>query len=160
MKKGLFTTAAMDNIDHNHTATTALNDNGNLHSSLEIHFTPSDTEPEVSFIILDGSALINALPPRISKTFEEYTVLEVVPKVHAYSCTYTRTHIVFHVYWTLNLKAETRSKRGSRRRGIDKGKIPQNWRSFLRDNNNKTDLFNFLADKFVKRCSNNTVIVT
>jgi hypothetical protein len=48
---------------------------------LETHVTPPDTEPEASVIILDGLALINALPPMISKTFEEYAVLEVVPKV-------------------------------------------------------------------------------
>jgi hypothetical protein len=42
----------------------------------------------------------------------------------------------------------------------DKGKIPQNWRSFLRDNSIKTELFNFLADKIVKMCPNNTGIVT
>ena len=150
MRKGLLTTAAMDHFYHNPTATTAtaaLSDNGNLHGSLETHFTPPDTEPETSAIILDGSALINALPPRISKTFEEYAVLEVVPQVHAYSCTYIRTDIVFHIYWSPSLKAETRSKRGigSRRRVTDKGKIPQNWRSFLRDNSNKTDLHFYLT---------------
>jgi hypothetical protein len=50
--------------------------------------------PEASFIILDGSALINALPSRISKTFEEYAVLEIVPKVQGYSCTYMRRYCV------------------------------------------------------------------
>ena len=58
------------------------------------HVTPPDTEPEASFIILDGSALINALPSRISKTFEEYAVLEIVPKVQGYSCTYMRRYCV------------------------------------------------------------------
>jgi hypothetical protein len=67
---------------------------------LETHVTPPDTEPGASFIILDGSALINALPSRISKTFEEYAVLEVIPKVRTYSCTYTRTYIVFDVCWS------------------------------------------------------------
>ena len=80
----------------------ALSDNGNLQSCqksqlatiLETHVTPPDTEPEVSFIILDGSALINALPSRILKTFEEYPVLEIVPKVQGYSCTYMRRYCV------------------------------------------------------------------
>ena len=80
----------------------ALSDNGYLHSCqksqlatiLETHVTPPDTEPEASVIILDGLALINALPPMISKTFEEYAVLEVVPKVKTYSCTYTRRYCV------------------------------------------------------------------
>jgi hypothetical protein len=76
----------------------ALSDNGNLQSCqksqlatiLETHVTPPDTAPEASFIILDVSALINALPSRISKTFEEYAVLEIVPKVQGYSSTYMR----------------------------------------------------------------------
>jgi len=80
----------------------ALSDNGNLHSCqksqiatiLETHVTPPDTVPEASFIILDGSALINALPSRTSKTFEKYAVLEVVLKVKAYSCTYMRRYCV------------------------------------------------------------------
>ncbi|CAC5389469.1 unnamed protein product [Mytilus coruscus] len=58
---------------------------------------PPDTEPEAGVIIFDGSALINALPPRISKKFEEYAAPEVVPKVQTYSCIYT-TVIVFDVY--------------------------------------------------------------
>jgi hypothetical protein len=48
-----------------------------LATILETHVTPPDTEPEASFIILDGSALINALPSMISKTFEEYAVLSM-----------------------------------------------------------------------------------
>jgi hypothetical protein len=43
---------------------------------------------------------------------------------------------------------------------IGKGKTPQNWHSFLRENTNKTELFKFLADKIVKMCSNNKIIVT
>ena len=127
----------MEFVQHeNQSFLAVLNDNGNLHSCqksqlatiLEIHVTPPDTEPEANFIILNGSALIDALPSRISKTFEEYAVLEVVPKVHTYSCTYTRTDIVFDVYWSSSLKADTRSNRGigSRRRVTDKVKTPQN----------------------------------
>ncbi|CAC5365145.1 unnamed protein product [Mytilus coruscus] len=49
-----------------------------LATILETHFTPPDTEPGAGVIILDGSALINALPPMISKKFEEYAALEAV----------------------------------------------------------------------------------
>ena len=63
----------MEFFQHEHQSFPAtLSDNGNHHSCqksqlatiLEKHVTP-DTEPEASFIILDGSALINALPSRI-----------------------------------------------------------------------------------------------
>ena len=42
----------------------------------------------------------------------------------------------------------------------DKTKVPPNWKSFLRDNDNKTELFGFLADQIVKLCPHNVVIVT
>ncbi|KAJ8405993.1 hypothetical protein AAFF_G00308810 [Aldrovandia affinis] len=60
------------------------------------------------------------------------------------------------------LKAETRSKRGRgvRRRVTGKGKIPSNWRNFLRENDNKAELFNFLADKIAHVATPNVVIVT
>ena len=41
-----------------------------------------------------------------------------------------------------------------------KGKTPQNWHSSLKDNTNKTELFNFLADKIARMCPNTTVTVT
>src|SRR6218665_3393901 len=45
--------------------------------------------------------------------------------------------------------AETRSKRGCgvRRRVTGSGKIPSNWRRFLRDNNNKTSSSQMLLTK-------------
>ena len=96
----------MDFFQHeNQSFPAKLSDNGNHHICqksqpapiLEKHVTPPDTEPESSFIILDGSALINALPSRISKTFEEYAVLEAVPKFQAYSYTYTRRYGVWRI---------------------------------------------------------------
>lgn len=70
--------------------------------------------------------------------------------------------LVFDVYQLSSLKAETRTKRGHgvRRRVTSKGKIPQNWQNFLRDNDNKTELFNFLAQKIAQMSTPNIVIVT
>ena len=148
----------------------ALSDGGKLHTCqksqlttiLESHVTILDTEPEVDTIIIDGSALVNSLPPRNSRTFEEYAVLDVRPTIQGYLTKYRRTDIVFDVYQPSSLKAEARSKRGRgvRRRVTDKGKVPSNWRNFLRDNDNKTELFNFLADNIAKMSAPNVVIVT
>lgn len=148
----------------------ALSDSGNLYSCqksqlasiLEDQVSLPDTEPNVEAIIVDGSAFVNSVQPRLSKTFEEYATLEIIPKIETFSSKYQRTDIVFDIYRTGSLKAETRSRRGfgARRRVTDKGKIPQNWQSFLRDNTNKTELFSFLADKIVELCSTNIVIVT
>ncbi|KAJ8364285.1 hypothetical protein SKAU_G00131160 [Synaphobranchus kaupii] len=148
----------------------ALSDSGKLHtcqkSQLAAIFedlvTLPDTEPKTDGIIIDGSALINSLPPRTSKTFDEYAALDVLPTIQVYSSKYKRTDIVFDVYRKASLKAETRSRRGlgARRRVTDNGKVPRNWRSFLRENDNKTELFNFLADKIVRMHTPNMVIVT
>ena len=148
----------------------ALSDGGKLHTCqksqlttiLETHVTIPDTEPEADTIIIDGSALVNSLPPRSSKTFEDYAVHDVLPSIQAYSTKYKRTDIVFDVYRPSSLKTEARSKRGRgvRRRVTSKGKIPSNWRNFLRDNDNKTELFNFLADKIAQMATPNVVIVT
>ena len=66
------------------------------------------------------------------------------------------------MYRPSSLKAEARSKRGhgARRRVASRCKVPLNWCNFLRDNDNKTDLFNFLADKIEQMPSPNMVIVT
>ena len=72
---------------------------------------------------------------------------DVIPTVEAFTSIYRRTDIVFDVYRPTSLKAETRSKcgQGARRRVTDKGRLPPVWRSFFRNNDNKTELFNFLA---------------
>ena len=148
----------------------ALSDNGKLHSCqksqlvniLETGISPPDTEPKCEVMIIDGSSLVYSLSPKASKTFEDYAVQDVVPKIKAYSSKYHRTDIVFDVYLNSSLKTETRSKRGTggRQRVADKNKVPPNWKSFLRDNENKTELFGFLADKIVMLCPDNVVIVT
>lgn len=93
---------------------------------------PSDIV-EADTIIIDGSTLVNSLPPRTSKTFEEYAVLDVLPTIQSYLTKYSRTDIVFDVYQPSSLKAEARSKlgRGVRRRVTEKGKVPSNWRNVL-----------------------------
>ena len=148
----------------------ALSDGGKLHTCQKSHLTSilqnlvttPETEPDADTIIIDGAALVHSLPPRNSKTFEEYAMFDVLPTIQAYSTKYNRTDIVFDVYHQSSLKAETRSKRGRgvRRRVTKEGKIPSNWRNFLRENDNKVELFNFLADKIAHMSSQNVVIVT
>ena len=42
----------------------------------------------------------------------------------------------------------------------NRNKVPSNWRNFLRHNDNKTDLFHFLADKIALMTVANMVVVT
>ena len=98
----------------------SLSENGRLYSGtksqlaslLEANVTCPDTVPEDSAVIIDGSALVNTIPPHKSRTFEEYATLDVFPKVQSYSSSYDRTDIVFDVYLPSSLKSETRTKRG------------------------------------------------
>ena len=148
----------------------ALSDGGKLHSCqksqlasiLEREITCPDNKPNATAIVIDGSALVNSLPPRAQRKFGEYATLDVLLKVQSFCSTFNRTDIVFDVYLATSLKAETRTKRGQggRRRVTETGKIPPNWHSFLRDDDNKTELFNFLVDKIVENCTENTVLVT
>ena len=148
----------------------ALSDGGKLHTCqkshlttiLESQVTTPEGQPDADTIIIDGAALVNSLPQRSSKTFEEYALFDVLPTIQAYSTKYKRTDIVFDVYRPSSLKAETRSKlgRGVRRRVTGKGKIPPNWRNFLRENDNKAELFKFLADRIARLAIPNVVIVT
>ena len=148
----------------------ALSDGGKLHSCqksqlasiLERDITCPDNKPDATAIVIDGSALVNSLPPRAQRTFGEYAMLDVLPKVRWFCSTFYRTDIVFDVYLATSLKAEARTKRGQggRRRVTETGRIPPNWHSFLRDDDNKTELLSFLADKIVQNCTENTVVVT
>ena len=94
--------------------------------------------------------------------FEDYAANDVLPTVQAYFIKYKRRDIVFGIYLTSSLKFETRSKRGRgvRRRVTSKGKLPTNWRNFLRDNDNETELLNYLADTIGQMSTSNMVIVT
>ena len=106
---------------------------------------------------VDSSSSVYSLLPKTSKTFEEYSVQDVIPKIQIYSLNFMRTDIDFDVYWTSSQKAETKSKRdnGDQCQVVEKIKLPPNWKSFLRDNNNKSELFGFLADKIVTLCPDN-----
>ena len=154
----------------NHPFPAELSGGGKLHTCQksqhaavrESHVTLPDNEPQADVITIDGSALVNVLPPRTSKTFENYAPLDVLLTIRAYSIKYERTDIVFDIYRPSRLKAEARSKRGhgARRRVTSRCKGPSNWSNFLRNNDNNTDLFNFLADKIEQMPSPNMVIVT
>ena len=83
-----------------------------LASILEWDVTCSDYKPDTTAIVIDGSALVNTLPPQSQKTFGEYATLDVLPKVQLICAPFNRTVIVFGVYLASSLKAETRTKRG------------------------------------------------
>ena len=56
---------------------------------LEAKITTTINRPGASAIIVDGSALINPLPHRVSKMFEEYASKHVIPSVEAFAAIYS-----------------------------------------------------------------------
>ena len=88
-----------------------------------------DKEPIADVIIMDGAALINVLRPTKGSTFESYAKDEVLSKIQKHIQKFKQTHIVFDVYRTDSMKAQTRQKRGTgvRRRVISSAKTPGNW---------------------------------
>lgn len=95
----------------------SLSDSGKLHTCqksqlveiLEAQVNVPVGEPKGDTIIIDGSALISASPPRTSKTFNDYAKEDIIPKVESYGARYKRVDIVFDVYKKSSLKSETRS---------------------------------------------------
>ena len=61
---------------------------------------------------------------------------------------------------TLKADARMRRRQGIRRRVTGTSKIPTNWRSFLRDDDNNTELFMLLADIICQTQTTRTIVVT
>ena len=103
--------------------------------------------PAVDAKIIDGAVLVQMLSPGIAMTFQDYAASIFVPYVVNQLQSSKRVDIVWDVYQKDILKKATRQKRGSglRRRVEASSKIPGNWNAFLRVDENKTELFRFLA---------------
>ena len=154
----------------NQTFPAALSTDGDLRMStksdlvnlLESKVATPETKPQTDVLLIDGAGLVNAFPPRTPKTFDEYATQDILPKVLQYSSQHKRTDMIFDVYNEASLKSETRSKRGKaiRRKVSGTTKTPSNWRNFLRDDRNKTELFHFLAEKIKNTETENPVYVT
>ena len=115
------------------------------------HASTSHSSVQVSCTILDGAAIVNMLQPGAAKTFQEYATDIFIPYLTSLLRHVTRLDIVWDEYIKHSLKAGTRSKRGKgiRRRVEPASQVPGNWQAFLRINDNKIELFSFLARKII-----------
>lgn len=122
---------------------------------LEELCTSQGEAPAVDVIILDGAAIVNMMKPVGVKTFQEYATIVFLPYIKAQLANVKRLDIVWDVYRPDSLKSTTRVKRGKgvRRRVAATHSIPGNWQEFLRVNDNKTELFEFLAHQVVDNVS-------
>ena len=104
----------------------------------------------IDVAIIDGAAAINMLKPTNTvKTFQEYADLVFIPYFRGQLQHVQRLDIIWDEYVPNSLKATTREKRGRgiRRRFQSLTTFQKNWKEFLRVDENKKELFSFLAEQ-------------
>ncbi|KAK3910837.1 Protein dachsous [Frankliniella fusca] len=98
--------------------------------------------------VYDGPALVHMLPPGRVRTFQEYAD-KVFCAFIARECSPSvkRVDVVWDTYSDTSLKSAARDKRGhgDRFQVNSTTSIPHSWPNFLRDSNNKKQLFSLLA---------------
>lgn len=99
--------------------------------------------------ILDGSVVVHSLPTVEASTFDDYAVKVFIPHIQQQLQTCQRIDIVWDTYLQDSLKNATREHRGqgTRRKVAGPTKIPKNWLMFLRDPDNKSELFSYLTSR-------------
>ena len=118
--------------------------------------------PAVDVIILDGAAVVNMLKPGTERTFSEYATHVFLTYITTQLQNAQRVDVVWDEYVQGSLKSYTRSVRGkgSRRRVESSSTIPRNWQEFLRNEDNKRELFSFLSLQTAKLETDRQVIIT
>ena len=120
-----------------------------LLSCLEKNGPAQAQRPSVEALLLDGAAIVNMLKPGASKTFQEYSETVFLTYLINQLRNVERVDVVWDRYIPSSLKDSARSKR---RKGIRGGvrpdtRIPGNWTAFLRVDENKQELFLYLAEQ-------------
>ena len=122
----------------------SLADQGNLRlpskkseltGCLEVLIQPVTNMTDVEVAIIDGAAIVNMIKPtRTQRTFNDYALQSFLLYVEAQLSRVSRIDFVWDEYRDNSLKSTTRSKRGTgvRQRVQADGKLPRNWKEFLR----------------------------
>lgn len=130
---------------------------------LEQHSSNTFTAPsDITAKIVDGAVLVQALKPGLIKTFGDYAkkfhqgILAMMSEEKI-----DRLDIVFDRYLDRSLKEETRESRGSGIRINVKENTPiwKDWGQFLRNNENKNELFALLANVMTKDVITGKVLI-
>ena len=95
---------------------------------------------------IDGAAAVHIFTPTTAcKTFQDYADKVFLLFVRKEIENVKRLDIVWNRYVENSLKDDSRESRGQGKRVVSTSSIPSNWHSFLRSNENKVELFLFLA---------------
>ena len=103
------------------------------------------------------SAIIHLVKPQRATVFEDYTEMHLLPFLEKQTTEHTtRVDAVWDRYLNPSLKSQTRMKRsetgGRRIRVSAKIPIPKGteWQKFLKESQNKAELYQFLSEELVK----------
>lgn len=131
-----------------------------LEGSLENQNTA--VSPDVQVKVFDGAALVNMLKPSPGSSFSEYAANVFIRYLQNQLENTDRIDLVWDRYLENSLKESTREKRGKglRRQVTNTTKTPGNWQEFLRSNENKIELFQYLAQKAIGIIKQKIVIST
>ena len=123
--------------------------NADLVKCLESLSESKSDAPAVGAKVLDGTVLVQKLSPGTATTFQEYADNVFIAYIVRQPQTANRVDVIWDVYQPDSLKKAIREKRGTgtRRRVTPSSRIPGNWKSFLRVDENKTELFAFLGEQ-------------
>ena len=118
--------------------------------------------PPVEVKILDGAAIVNMLAPGNANTLSEYASQIFLPYITSQLEHTSRVDIVWDEYLTGSLKGGTRNRRGKgiRRRVEPSSSIPGNCQAFLRIDENKVELFAYLASRVATTETEKQIITT
>lgn len=133
---------------------------GCLESNIKIE--DKATPPAAEVKVLDGAALVHFLPLHDCRTFGDYANEVFLPYVTSQLENSSRVDLVWDIYRKDSLKLTARENRGTgaRRRVLPKVKLPSNWQNFLRNDENKDELFQFLAHASISEDVGDKVILS
>ena len=108
-------------------------------------------------VVLDIAAVVHMVRPTSAKTFADYATQHIVPSLeYQITPTVERIDAIWDNYSEGNLKSLTHQRRGTGLRtriGDGHTQIPMHeWNSgFLKNEENKKELFSFLSEEIVKK---------
>ena len=115
---------------------------------------PQYEKPAVDACVVDGPVIVNQIPPKPPQTYGDYCSLELAGKFLQMAKYVKRLDVVFDVYHKIRRKRNTRDLRARDNTGMrvsvrPDSQVYSNFRSFLRNDVNKTELFCLLADVLI-----------
>ena len=110
------------------------------------------------------AAIIQIIKPQYANVFGEYTQMQLLTFLQSQMTNNTlRFNVVWDTYTEASLKSQTRVKHGetAMRRTRVSAKIPlpkgTQWQTFLKDSQNKDDLFQFISQELKVRLNDGTI---